>query len=194
MTVDGKKLGPPPAFVELGPGDHRVVIERDGLETISRSFVMSTTRSMQLDFVMQPPASVATTTVTPVKEVVVAPPPPPPVVMKSSGPALRSKFWIPLIGVGVGGALAGVGFAQAFSLDAQLRRELDAAHMVTPTAEGYASRGETFQTLAWVGVGVAAASAAATVVFFLFPGDRAVTPVATITPRGTFFGITGVLP
>lgn len=55
VTVDGKLLGTSPAFVELGRGDHHIVIERDGLETISRSFMMSTQKSMDLTFTMQPP-------------------------------------------------------------------------------------------------------------------------------------------
>ncbi len=61
ISVDGKVLGHSPAFIELGVGDHRVVAELAGLETLSRSFVMSTQKSMELSFVMQP-----------------TPPPPPP--------------------------------------------------------------------------------------------------------------------
>jgi tetratricopeptide (TPR) repeat protein len=70
ISVDGKPLGRSPAFVELGVGDHRVVAELEGLETLSRSFVMSTQKSMELSFVMQPtppPAPVVTVTPPPME-------------------------------------------------------------------------------------------------------------------------------
>jgi hypothetical protein len=196
VTVDGTALGAPPAFVELGPGDHRVVIEREGLETISRSFVMSTQRSLDLSFTLQPPKSVAAVEPAP------TPPPPPPAatqqpasqVSQSSTPSLKSRFWIPLIGVGLGGVAAGVGFERTSSLNRQLKAELADQRQVTPLAERLASQGQTFQTVAWVGVGVAAAGAVATVVFLLLPGEATVAPTASLGPNGASLGIVGVLP
>jgi hypothetical protein len=196
VTVDGKLLGAPPSFVELGPGDHRLLIEREGLEPVSRSFVMSTQRSLELSFVLQPPPSTPAPSAQPARAAPSsseAPPPsPPPLVLGAAGrPALRSKLWLPLIGFGVGAVLAGVGFYETGSSNAALHDELSAARQVTPTAERLASRGQTFQALAWVGTGVGVAGLLTAAVFFFFPGEAAVTPTVAFGPAGGTFALTG---
>ena len=196
ITVDGKPLGAPPAFVELGPGDHRLLIEREGLEPVSRSFVMSTQRSLEFSFVLQPPPSTPALNAPPARPMPTAnaepPPSPPPLVVETSArPALRSKAWLPLIAVGVGAITAGVGFYGTGSSNAALHLELSAARQVTPTAEKLAAQGQTFQTLAWVGTGVGVAGLVTAAVFFFLPGDAPVTPTVALGPAGGTFALTG---
>ncbi len=200
VFIDGATVGPPPAFIELGPGDHRVRIERNGLETISRTFVMSTQKSMELSYVLQPTALPAFTL-----EPVAAPPQPadavnepvklePAVTGSTISYPLRSSLWLPIAATAVGSAVAAGGFVFASSSARDLDRELLEQGTVTPRAQQLASRGQLTQTLGWAGVGLAAAGVATSVVFLLVNSESPLTPTVSLAPGATSIGLSGSLP
>jgi hypothetical protein len=121
ITVDGKRLGPSPAFVELGPGDHHLVLEREGLETVSRSFMMSTQKSMDLTFTMQPPPPPppvltpppsTNTAAQPIAATVVTPAAAPSPAPRVAPMLLTGAGGVLLIAGGIVSALAGVWWGQ----------------------------------------------------------------------------------
>jgi hypothetical protein len=195
ITVDDAALGHSPAFVELSPGLHRLRVEREGLEPVNKSFTMPGAKSFELSFVLQP---LAPKPPEPKVAEVLPPPPPPPTQVataRATGPALRSKVWLPLIVMAVGGVAAGVGFAESASFESKLQTELTTRMSVTTDATTFAASGKSFQLIGWVGAGVAAAGLVASVIFFLLPGEPAtVSPTLTLTPGGATIGLTGVLP
>jgi hypothetical protein len=56
VTIDDKAYGSSPAAVELRPGNHLVKITLDGYVTVTRNFVMSAEKSVELSFALKPEA------------------------------------------------------------------------------------------------------------------------------------------
>jgi hypothetical protein len=198
ITVDDAPLGHSPAFVELSPGLHRLRVEREGLEPVAKAFTMPTAKSFELSFVLQPLAPKAPEPK--VAQPLPPPPMPPAQVVKAeqpTTPALRSKVWMPLIAVALGGVAAGVGFAETASFESKLQTELSTKMMVTTDATTFAATGKSFQLIGWVGVGVAAAGLVASAIFFFLPGSGStvtLTPTVSLAPGGASLGLTGVFP
>ena len=190
VFIDGASLGRSPAFIELDPGEHRVRIERAGLETISRTFVMTTTKSMELTYVLQPPALPAFAL-----EPLAPPTPPPSVTVETRSYPLRSYAWLPMAVTALGGGLAAAGFVVASGSARDLNQELADQGSVTPRAGDLATRGQTAQTLAWAGVGVAGVGAVASIVFLAVSNESRLSPTIALLPGGSAtIGVTGALP
>jgi hypothetical protein len=114
-------------------------------------------------------------------------------VRTSAGGAKR-LWWIPAVVAGVGAAGAAVGFTVAGNTYRTLQDQL-ATEMSPPSAdsEGLAQRGQTAQTLGWVGVGVGVAGLVGVGALLLF-GDAPVQPTVALSPGGATLGFTGSLP
>ncbi len=54
VAIDGREIGGAPITVELTGGDHQLVVTAKGFQKVERSFVMSSTKSMELTIVLKP--------------------------------------------------------------------------------------------------------------------------------------------
>lgn len=54
VTIDDKNFGSSPAAVELRPGNHLVKITMEGFQPVTRNFVMSAEKSVELSFALKP--------------------------------------------------------------------------------------------------------------------------------------------
>ncbi len=200
VTVDGNALGKTPVFTELGAGDHTLRIEKTGLATISRTFTMSTQKSMQLSYVLQPagsdvPAvdSPAVSAAEPAHSASEA------VRIETTGQVSREYpwrryAWIPVVATAAGAGAAAAGFVIAGNSARALDQELAAQKTVTGQAQTYARDGQAGQILAWSGVGLAAAGAVTSILFLAMSEERAVTASLSIAPGSAGLGLTGVFP
>ncbi len=200
ILIDGAAIGRSPAFVELPPGDHRVRIAHAGLETVSRSFVMSTHKSMELSYVLQPPAlpAFALEPEKPVSGDPLSRDPSGELKRFRTSPSrqypLRKYAWLPITASAVGAGLAAGGFVMAATAAKDLDLELASQGGVTARAQDLAVRGKTEQTLAWVGVGLAGVGAVTSIIFLATTAEAPVSPVVSVFPGGASLGLAGVLP
>lgn len=114
--------------------------------------------------------------------------------LRASSPGgARRLWWIPALAAGAGAAAAVAGFVDASSSYQAVQRELADSQVVTPAAEQLARRGQTAQTIGWVGVGVGAAALVGLGALVLF-GDAPVQPTVTLAPGAASVGLSGSLP
>jgi hypothetical protein len=209
VTIDGKKYGDTPASVELKPGNHAMVVTKDGFEKIERAFVMPGDKSLELSLGLKAGSGKpgdATATTKPaeggdLKKPADAPladnkpaetVTPTPAASVSSGHAFRGKSWIPAAGglaLLIGG---GVCYGLAISTAGQIRN--GGSELANPTTRaGLKSSGSLDQTLGFVlgGVGIAAVAAAG-VLFFL--PTRGTSASLIVTPNGGAAVVSGELP
>lgn len=200
VEVDGQDLGLAPVSAELKPGNHRLVLRRDGYETVERSFVMSHERSLELSVTLKPLPEPAPTPPLPPPPLVVAPPredaPLVPAARPGSvteggkpvaapaAPALaeivsrpvaspRGRTWVYVAGAGAGVAVAsGIGFGLMAN---KASRELLAERHPRAEAQRLAEQANTFGTVANVSYGAAAASGILAAIL-LFAGAPPVEP------------------
>jgi tetratricopeptide (TPR) repeat protein len=166
VSVDGRALGAPPAFIELGPGEHRLLVEREGLATESRSFVMPPQRSLELSVVLQPakaavPVAAAVTPLT-----TPSPPPTSPLVAVTTDPATQGApvragpvvvMAAGAVAAAGGGVLLGLGLAARSATLASLAGSNDTPPTYS-TARGQLASANTSMLVGGVvgGVGVLA--------------------------------------
>jgi tetratricopeptide (TPR) repeat protein len=183
IEVDGKYLGTSPATVELQAGNHQLTVSAEGYEKVDRSFVMSTTRSMEMTINLRPTKPEPTTPPVadaPKKEepkVAALTPPPPPeppleVAKPAPEPAKKGRLftWI-AGGTAVAAAGAAVGLGAAAVGEAERYRALD------PNTTDFATRQAAYNSATGLQTGTnvlwvtAATAAAAAVVLFFVEGN-----------------------
>ena len=208
VAIDGKACGGAPAAMELHPGNHTVVIAKEGYDTVERAFVMPADRSSELSFSLKVAAPIAANPPSPAVEPARPPPPPPPppplvvvetrkpevVATAAPVPGLRSKAWIPAVGGAALLATGGVFYGLAKGAEGRLRSG-DPALANPADRATLASSGRTQQTVAFVagGVGVAALAAAATM--FFWPSSAGQSGVGVVvTPSMGAVVFSGELP
>ncbi len=200
VTIDGSVLGKAPVFAEIGPGDHTLRIEKTGLATISRTFTMSTQKSMQLSYVLQPAGSDVPAVDTPVtSDAAPAHSASEAVRIETTGQVSREYpwrryAWIPAVATAAGAGAAAAGFVIAGNSARALEQELAAQKTVTEQAQTYARNGQAGQIVAWSGVGLAAAGAVTSILFLAMSEERAVSPRLSIALGSAGLGLTGSFP
>lgn len=108
---------------------------------------------------------------------------------------VKRRSWAPLVaGVvsfGIGGAL--LGLARGAYNDLITPRTFDMAYDQA-TADAIASRGQTYQTVGWVMVGVGGACVVAAAAMFLLGGNDTVQAGVALTPSGGSIAVSGRWP
>lgn len=102
-----------------------------------------------------------------------------------------SRWWaLAPAAVAVGGGVVGA----LFTMQAQgSLKTLNAANFQEQALTAKEA-GQSQQTIAWVGFGVAAAGVLGTAAVLIFGGERAVAPTVAMDAHGATFGVAGVLP
>ena len=161
---------------------------------------MSTHKSMELSYVLQPPALPAFALEPEKSPSGDRPSRNEPMRFSASTASssriypLRKYAWLPIATTAVGAGLATGGFVMAASESKALDVELTSQGGVTTRARDLAQRGKTEQTLAWVGVGLAGAGAITSIIFLATNAVAPIAPVLSLSPAGATLGLAGALP
>lgn len=111
---------------------------------------------------------------------------------KVSPGGAKRFWWAPAILAGAGAAAAIGGFVVAGNTYSELEVQLAMA-VPLGDAQALAQKGQTAQTIGWVGVGVGAAALVGLGALLLF-GDAPVQPSVSLAPGAASVGISGSLP
>lgn len=202
VTIDDKAFGSSPAAVELRPGNHLVKITLEGYVPVSRNFVMSADKSVELSFALKaetpkvpekkpdavaekPPEKKPEPTGDaprksedePKKVSETRPSEPPLVAATAPAPAKKGRLftWI-AGGVAVAGLGAGIGMGAAAG---GASAEMQASVHDQPTVQNLHDRAQGLSIGANISYAVAGAAAITAVILFFVEGAG---PPATATP------------
>lgn len=109
--------------------------------------------------------------------------------VRATAGGARRFWWAPAVAAGAGAALATVGLVSAALAHSELERRLREDGVVTDDAQALAARGQTMQTLGWVGVGVGVAALVGLGALLVF-GDAPVRPAVSFGPGAASLHLT----